>query len=70
MSNERKIDDSELADISGASGISELNDGGGGDSGGVAPPDGGIDRPIPGGGGDSPEPRGNDGPGYSEPDQG
>jgi hypothetical protein len=63
MSKERKIEDAELAEISGAGG-GEIKHIESDDSGGADPTQGSVDVPPTGGGGDTPEPQGNDGPGY------
>jgi hypothetical protein len=62
MSKERKIDDSELENVSGAGDLDHVAPG---DSTNEPQPGTGkVDVPPAGSGGDSPEPQGDDGPGY------
>jgi hypothetical protein len=61
MSKERKVDESELEEISGTGGESDISSGHGPEL--PVPPE--LKPEPPGGsGGDDPEPVGNDGPGY------
>jgi hypothetical protein len=66
MSKDHKVDDADLAGISGGSEITHIQ--------AVDPPHTGADPTreiskdeVVGGGGDSPEPVGNDGPGFGSP---